>query len=66
MKFKIDENLPLELAEMLRGAHFDADTIFAEGLRGEADSRILDVCQGEGRVLVTLDLDFANIRAYPP
>jgi predicted nuclease of predicted toxin-antitoxin system len=24
------------------------------------------VCKSEGRVLVTLDLDFADIRAYPP
>ena len=23
-------------------------------------------CRSEGRVLITLDLDFANIRAYPP
>ena len=23
-------------------------------------------CQEEGRVLVTLDMDFADIRAYPP
>ncbi|QNN20943.1 DUF5615 family PIN-like protein [Planctomycetales bacterium ZRK34] len=26
----------------------------------------MQVCQQEGRVLVTLDLDFADIRAYPP
>jgi predicted nuclease of predicted toxin-antitoxin system len=31
-----------------------------------AASTILDVCLKEDRVLVTLDLDFADIRLYPP
>jgi predicted nuclease of predicted toxin-antitoxin system len=33
---------------------------------GAEDSAIALKAQGEGRVLITLDLDFANIRAYPP
>jgi predicted nuclease of predicted toxin-antitoxin system len=35
-------------------------------LQGKPDSIIVDVCVREKRVLVTLDLDFADIRAYPP
>jgi predicted nuclease of predicted toxin-antitoxin system len=27
---------------------------------------VIDVCQREDRVLVTLDLDFSNILTYPP
>jgi predicted nuclease of predicted toxin-antitoxin system len=27
---------------------------------------VASVCQQEGRILVTLDLDFADIRTYPP
>ena len=30
------------------------------------DIRVADVCQAEGRAVVTLDLDFADIRVYPP
>ena len=37
-----------------------------EGLRGTDDLTIADRCKKEGRVIVTLDLDFANITFYPP
>ena len=66
MKFKIDENLPSELADLLVSAGHDAATVFDEGLAGESDDRILKVCREEKRVLVSLDLDFSNVRAYPP
>ncbi len=66
MKFKIDENLPIEFADILQAAGYDATTVFDEGLQGERDSTIADICRLEGRILVTLDTDFADIRAYPP
>ncbi len=66
MRFKIDENLPREVAEILTGARHDATTIIDEQLRGENDPRIIDVCLHEHRALITLDLDFADVRAYPP
>lgn len=66
MKFKIDENLPSELADLLVSAGHDAETVFDEGLAGESDDWILKVCREEKRVLVSLDLDFSNVRAYPP
>lgn len=40
--------------------------LLLSNLQGEADSTIIDVCVREKRVLVTLDLGFADIRAYPP
>ena len=30
------------------------------------DDELAEVCKREGRVLITLDLDFGDIRAYPP
>lgn len=66
MKFKVDENLPLEVAELLRKSNHDAVTVLEQHLGGSADSNIAVVCQQEGRTLVTLDMDFADIRAYPP
>ncbi len=66
MKFKIDENLPAEYATILRNAGHEADTVRDEGLGGKIDEIIGDFCQHENRVLITLDRDFSDIRAYPP
>ena len=66
MKFKIDDNLPLDAAELLRLAGYDATTVIEEYLGGEKDVRIAAVCQQEKRALITLDNDFADIRTYPP
>ena len=37
MKFKIDENLPGELADEFRAAGHVADTVYDEGLSGASD-----------------------------
>jgi predicted nuclease of predicted toxin-antitoxin system len=64
--FKIDENLPAECATLLRDAGFGADTVAEEALARADDAVIARSAQVEGRALITLDLDFANIQAYPP
>jgi len=66
MDFKIDENLPVEVADLLRQVGYDAVTVVEQHLEGASDADIVSVCQEEGRVLITLDTDFADIRAYPP
>jgi len=67
MKFKIDENLPLESAEILRDAGYDVKTVRDEGLEGEPNFRIYSVCcLEERRILITLDVGFSNILTYPP
>ncbi len=66
MKFKIDENLPVEAAETLRQSGFVADTVEDENLSGSDDETVLARSRSGERILLTLDLDFANIRAYPP
>lgn len=66
MKFKIDENLPVEACRVLADAGHDAASVFDQELSGAPDPRVHDVCRLEEPVLVTLDLDFANVRAYPP
>jgi len=66
MKFKIDENLHPDIADILRHHGHDAITVRDQGLRGSGDARIADVCKQEARAFVTLDLDFSDIRVYPP
>lgn len=41
-------------------------TVADEGLCGADDGEVFRRCVAEGRILVTLDLDFADLRAYPP
>jgi predicted nuclease of predicted toxin-antitoxin system len=66
MKFKTDENLPAKAAAVLRESGFDAETVWDQSLSGSADRAIAARTRDEGQILVTLDLDFANIRSYPP
>ena len=66
MRFKIDENLPVETAGILQQAGHDAETVHSEKLTGANDQRLSVVCQNEHRVLITLDIGFADIRTYPP
>ena len=66
LKFKVDENLPAEVAALLVEAGHDALTVPDQQLGGRPDLDVANVCRHEGRVVVTLDLDFSDIRAYPP
>ena len=64
--FKIDENLHPDVASFMRQHGHDVVTVWDQGLRGTPDTNLAEVCRREGRALITLDLDFADIRAYPP
>ena len=66
MKFKIDENLPAEYKSILERAGFHAESVEDERLSGADDSVVIERCLHERRILITLDLDFGNIQAYPP
>ena len=66
MLFKLDENLTGVLAKLLAEAGHDAITVAEQGMAGASDPRVASVCRDEGRVLMTLDMDFADIRNYPP
>ena len=66
MRFKIDQNLPIEAATLLTAAGHDAMTVYQQSLSGSPDERIVDVCKDENRILITADLDLSDIRHYPP
>jgi predicted nuclease of predicted toxin-antitoxin system len=65
VKFKVDENMPADLAAMLHQEGHDVTDVVGEGLAGEDDPPVLAAASKEERILLTFDLDFANIRLYP-
>ena len=65
MKIKLDENLPVELANDLQLLGHDADTVDDEGLSGAEDPTVLDAAFKSGRVLFTLDKGIADLQRYP-
>jgi predicted nuclease of predicted toxin-antitoxin system len=66
LRFKTDENIPDDAVAILRQAGHDAMSIREQGLGGKPDETIARVCRDESRAILTLDLDFADIRNYPP
>ncbi len=66
MLFNVDENLPVEVATVLRNAGQEAKTVSEQNLSGWGDKSLIALRKSENPVLVTLDSDFSNIRAYPP
>jgi predicted nuclease of predicted toxin-antitoxin system len=65
VKFKIDENLPVELADELRALGHEADTVQDEGLSGKADAEIVAHARTGGRIIVTLDKGIADLLRFP-
>ena len=66
MRFKLDENLDARLASLVAEGGHEADSVVAEGLGGKPDEELITACISEGRVLITLDLDFADPLRFPP
>lgn len=66
MRFKLDENVDIRAEAALSGAGYDVATAASQSLGGAADPVIADAVGAEGRILVTLDRGFADLRAYPP
>ena len=66
MRCKLDESVPIDAAELLRQAGHQCETVYTEGLSGASDEHLIRVCRSEQRVLITLDLDFSDLRRYPP
>lgn len=66
MKFKIDENLPTELAEVLRAEGHQAETVEDESLVGASDRCLLEQVKVEAAVFLTMDKGVADVRIHPP
>lgn len=66
MKLKLDENLSRHLGPVIAALGHDVETAASEGLLSQPDETVAAAASAEGRLLLTLDLDFADIRRYPP
>ena len=66
MKLKLDENLSRRLKPELVALRHDVLTVEDEGLLSRPDPVGGAAARSEGRMLLTLDLEFADLRKYPP
>lgn len=66
MKLKLDENLGRRGVAACTSAGHDVDSVVDEGLASASDDAVRIAATDAGRILVTLDLDFANPLQHPP
>jgi predicted nuclease of predicted toxin-antitoxin system len=66
VKIKIDENLAATHARILAEAGHEVSDVHVESLSGATDDLLWSRVCAEGRFLVTLDTDFADVRRLAP
>jgi predicted nuclease of predicted toxin-antitoxin system len=66
MRIKLDENLPVRLADRLQILGHDVHTLQDERLQGCADLELWEAVQNDGRFLITQDMDFSDTRKFVP
>ena len=66
MKLKLDENLSRHLKPVLAGLGHNVLTAADEDLLSRPDTEIARAAKDENRMVLTLDIEFADLRKYPP
>jgi predicted nuclease of predicted toxin-antitoxin system len=66
MLVKLDENLSKLHVAFLCECGYEADRVHDQGLSGAGDEMVWSRVVAEGRFLITLDLDFSDIRRFVP
>lgn len=66
MKLKLDENMPERVAPVLADRGHDVATVAGEGLGGAIDPVVAEASAEEGRMIITMDRRFADLRRHPP
>lgn len=64
-KFLTDENISPKTLFFLRSQGLDIKDIKEKGLSGIKDNEVLNLAKKEDRIIITCDLDFANILRFP-
>jgi predicted nuclease of predicted toxin-antitoxin system len=65
-RFFLDENCTRALAAELAAQGHDALMVADTTLRGGGDEKVLQLARTQGRVLITQDLWFGDVRVNPP
>jgi predicted nuclease of predicted toxin-antitoxin system len=65
MRFLVDENLPRDVADLLREAGHDVTSV-RESLRGARDEEVWNAAAREKRVIITRDLDYPLMKEPRP
>lgn len=65
MKFLLDQNISPKTTIFLRALGHDAVDTRDLGLTEADDATLWDIALGQGRILISFDLDSADARAYP-
>jgi len=66
VRFKVDEDLPRQIADLLTAHGHNATTVVGQGWQGMSDEILWPRVQNECRWLMTADKGFADLRLYPP
>ena len=66
MRFVLDANMPRSAAVLLERSGRDTVHVRDTALKHATDERIAQFARTEQRVIVTRDLDFADVCRYPP
>lgn len=66
LRIKVDEDLPPVIADLLRNRGYEASTVVEQLMGGYKDAQLWKAVQAEGKLLITADKGFANIREHPP
>ncbi|WP_297454017.1 DUF5615 family PIN-like protein [Persephonella sp.] len=65
MKFLIDENIPLKLAEEILKQYPKSKYVLDSDLRGKSDKSLFEFAKKEEFIIITFDTDFLDILSYP-
>jgi predicted nuclease of predicted toxin-antitoxin system len=66
MQIKLDENISHHLKPLLQREGHEVFTAGEEGLLEKNDMEVGAAAKTEGMMLFTLDLEFADLRKFPP
>lgn len=65
-RVKTDENLARTHVKRLEQAGYDAQSVVEQNLSGVPDAALWRQVDSEDRFFITLDLDFSDVRQFPP
>ncbi|MBI4772359.1 MAG: DUF5615 family PIN-like protein, partial [Chloroflexi bacterium] len=67
LRFFLDHNMSPETTRFLRDElGFDATDTREQGLQSASDFEIAACAARQGRIILTFDADFGDIRGFPP